>query len=181
MKGHGTRTERLAAVTAGAITRQAAGAPCHEWDNADLREAGGWRLNYLTVEQVMTTALFTVHEDELVDMVAFLMDQKQIRHVLVEDDAHSLVGLVSYRSVLRLMAEGFDSSVEETPPVKAIMERNPLSIAPETSTRDAIGLMRSHKVSCLPVVSEGKLVGIISERDFLPIAYDLLDERLGEE
>jgi CBS domain-containing protein len=79
------------------------------------------------------------------------------------------------------MAEGFDSSVEETPPVKAIMERNPLSIAPETSTRDAIGLMRSHKVSCLPVVSEGKLVGIISERDFLPIAYDLLDERLGEE
>jgi len=178
MKGRGTRTERLAAVTAGSITRQAAGKPCHEWDDADLREAGGWRLNYLTVEQVMTTALFTVHEDELVDMVAFLMDQKQIRHVLVEDDAHSLVGLVSYRSVLRLMAEGFDASVEDPPAVKAIMERNPLSIAPETPTRTAIDLMRSHKVSCLPVVSEGKLVGIISERDFLPIAYDLLDKRM---
>jgi CBS domain-containing protein len=180
MKGHGTRTERLAAVTAGSITRQSAGKPCHEWDDADLREAGGWRLNYLTVEQVMTTTLFTVHEDELVDMVAFLMDQKQIRHVLVEDDAHSLVGLVSYRSVLRLMAEGFDSSVEEAPAVKLIMERDPLSITPETSTRTAIDLMRTHRVSCLPVVSEGKLVGIVSERDFLPIAYDLLDARLGD-
>jgi CBS domain-containing protein len=41
--------------------------------------------------------------------------------------------------------------------------------------------MRHHKVSCLPVVSDGKLVGIISERDFLPIAYDLLDQRTGDQ
>ena len=73
---------------------------------------------------------------------------------------------------------GFDSSVEDTPPVKSIMERDPLSIAPETPTQDAIDLMRHHRVSCLPVVSEGKLVGIVSERDFLPIAYDLLEQRL---
>jgi CBS domain-containing protein len=135
----------------------------------------------LTVEQVMTTSLFTVHEDELVDMAAFLMDRKDIRHVLVEDDRHALVGLVSYRSVLRLMADGFDASMEEMPPVKAIMARDPLTISPETSTQEAIRLMRHHKVSCLPVVSDGKLVGIISERDFLPIAYDLLDQRTGDE
>lgn len=127
----------------------------------------------------MTTSLFTVHEDELVDMVAFLMDRNQIRHVLVEDDAHSLVGLVSYRSVLRLMAEGFDGSSDDTPPVRDIMERNPTSVAPETPTLDAIDLMREHKVSCLPVVNNGKLVGIVSETDFMPIAYELLGERFG--
>jgi CBS domain-containing protein/gamma-glutamylcysteine synthetase len=179
MRDHGTRSERLAAVTAGAITREKSGVPCHRWDDATIGEAGGWRLNYERIEQLMTTSLFTVHEEELVDMVAFLMERNQIRHVLVEDDAHSLVGLVSYRSVLRLMAEGFDPSTDQAPAVKDIMERNPTSVSPETPTLEAIDLMRSQKVSCLPVVNDGKLVGIVSERDFMPLAYDLLQDRLG--
>jgi CBS domain-containing protein len=179
MKGHGTRAERLSAVTAGAIARQEGDRPCHEWTDADIREAGGWRLNYLKVEQFMTTSLFTVHEEELVDMVAFLMDRKKIHHVLVEDDAHSLVGLVSYRSVVRLMAEGFDRATDEAPAVKSIMARDPVSVAPDTPTLEAIDLMRHHGVSCLPVVSEGKLVGIVSESDFMSIAYELLESRLG--
>jgi CBS domain-containing protein len=181
MKDQGTRSERLAAVTAGTIRRQRGHEPCHLWDDAEIGEAGGWRLNYEKIEQLMTTSLFTVHEDELVDMVAFLMERKQIRHVLVEDDAHSLTGLVSYRSVLRLMAQGFDSSTDEAPPVRDIMDRDPTSVTPETPTVEAIDLMRRHKVSCLPVVSDGKLVGIVSETDFMPLAYQLLQERLGGE
>lgn len=178
MKQQGTRAEWLTALTSGMVARQKAGDPVHLWSPAHLEEGGGGRLSYLRVEQFMTTSLFTVHEDELVDMVAFLMDRNQIRHVLVEDDGHSLVGIVSYRSVLRLMAEGFDRSVEPTPAVKQIMERDPISVQPDTRTVDAIDLMRQHRVSCLPVVSDGKLIGIVSERDFLPIAYDLLEERL---
>jgi CBS domain-containing protein/gamma-glutamylcysteine synthetase len=178
MKQHSTRAEWLMALTAAMVARQKAGAPVHMWSNAHLEEGGGGRLSYLRVEQFMTTSLFTVHEDELVDMVAFLMDRNQIRHVLVEDDGHSLVGIVSYRSVLRLMAEGFDRAAEPTPAVKDIMEPDPVSVQPDTRTLDAIDLMRQHRVSCLPVVSDGKLVGIVSERDFLPIAYDLLEERL---
>jgi CBS domain-containing protein len=179
MKDQGTRAERLAAVTAAIVERQQEGRPVHTWENADLHEAGGWRLNYVRVEQYMTTQLFTVHEDELVDMVAFLMDRKQIRHVLVEDDQHRLVGIVSYRSLIRLMAED-SGQHEEAPPVKSIMERDPVSVAPETPTLDAIVLMRRHLVSCLPVVKHGKLVGIVSERDFMPIAYELLEEKLRE-
>lgn len=179
MKGHGTRAEQLSAVTAGAISRQKTGRPCHAWDLADIREAGGWRLNYLKVEQFMTTSLFTVNEEELVDMVAFLMDRKKIHHVLVEDDAHSLVGLVSYRSVVRLMAEGFDRSTDDAPAVKEVMVRDPVSVTPDTPTLEAIDLMRHHGVSCLPVVSDGKLVGIVSESDFMSIAYELLEARLG--
>ena len=178
MRQQSTRVEWLTAVTAAMVARQKAGAPVHMWSNAHVEEGGGGPLGYLRVEQFMTTSLFTVHEDELVDLVAFLMDRNQIRHVLVEDDAHSLVGIVSYRSVLRLMAEGFDAAAEPTPAVKQIMERDPVSVRPDTRTLDAIDLMRQHKVSALPVVSEGKLVGIVSERDFLPIAYDLLEARL---
>jgi CBS domain-containing protein/gamma-glutamylcysteine synthetase len=180
MRDQGTRAERLAAVTGALVRRQREGSPVHSWEVADLHEAGGWRLNYLRVEQYMTTQLFTVHEDELVDMVAFLMDRKTIRHVLVEDDQHRLVGIVSYRSLIRLMAEDFDRR-EEAPPVRAIMERDPISVAPETPTLEAIDLMRRHRVSCLPVVKHGKLVGIVSERDFMPIAYELLEEKLRQE
>ena len=181
MRDQGTRSERLAAVTAATVRLQKTGRPVHEWDNADIHEAGGWRQNYLRVEQYMTTSLFTVHEDELVGMVAFLMDRKQIRHVLVEDDEHRLVGLVSYRSLLRLMAEGYDHVSDEAPPVKVIMERDPVSVAPETPTLEAIQLLRRHQVSCLPVLKHGKLVGIVSERDFIPIAYELLEDKLIEE
>ncbi len=179
MQGQGSRSERLAALTAGTVRRQMEGAPCHTWDDADIRESGGWQLTYERVEQLMTTTLFTVHEEELVDMVAFMMSRNRIRHVLVEDDSHKLVGIVSYRSVLRLMAEGFEGSVDEAPPVRDIMERDPLTVAPETPTLQAIDLMRENRVSCLPVVSDGRLVGIVTETDFMPLAYDLLEERLG--
>jgi CBS domain-containing protein/gamma-glutamylcysteine synthetase len=180
MKDHGTLAERLAALTAGTERRQREGRPVHEWAPAELPEAGGWKQNYLKVEQYMTTDLFTVHEDELVELVAFLMDRKQIRHVLVEDAEHRLVGIVSYRSVLRLIAKAGAEAHAEERPVSTIMERDPVTVAPETPTLDAIVLMREQRVSCLPVVKEGKLVGIVSERDFMPIAYELLEERLQE-
>jgi len=180
MKGEGTRSERLAAVTAALVRLQREERPVHEWPLAELDEAGGWKQNYLTVEQYMTTHLFTVHEDELVELVAFLMDRKQIRHVLVEDDNHRLVGLVSYRSVLRLVAESGSGRIEDDRPVKEIMDPHPVVVAPSTPTLEAIELMRDHKVSCLPVVQDERLVGIVSERDFMPIAYQLLEERLRE-
>ncbi len=179
MRDQGTRAERLAALTAGMVRRQKEGTPGHEWSLAELREAGGWKHNYLTVEQYMTTDLFTVHEDELVELVAFLMDKKNIRHVLVEDGEHRLVGLVSYRSILRLMAEG-GCGEGDSGPVKAVMESNPITVSPDTPTLDAITLMRDNRVSCLPVEKDGKLVGLVSERDFMPIAYELLEERLQD-
>jgi CBS domain-containing protein len=54
------------------------------------------------------------------------------------------------------------------------MERDPVSVAPETPTLQAIDLMRQHGVTCLPVVADGKLVGIVSESDFMSIAHKLL-------
>jgi CBS domain-containing protein len=58
------------------------------------------------------------------------------------------------------------------------MRRDPVSVTPETSTLDAIALMREFGVSALPVVRDGTLVGIVSERDFMEVAGELLEERL---
>ena len=60
------------------------------------------------------------------------------------------------------------------------MAKKPVSVTPDTSTVEAIELMRELGVSCLPVLREGRLVGLVSERDFMPIAYELLKDKLGK-
>lgn len=181
LKGAGTKGEQLAALTAATVRQQAGETPVAEWGPAELHEAGGWKYNYLRVEQYMTTSLTTVNQDELVELVAYLMDLRQIRHVLIEDKDHRLVGIVSYRSVLRLMAEGRTQAEADSTPVSAVMERDPVTVAPETPTLEAIRKMREHGVSALPVVRGGQLVGLVSETDFMPMAYQLLEDRLQEE
>ncbi len=180
MKGQGSRAERLAALTAATVRLQWEGQPVHTWDPACVSDAGGLKEGFMRVEQYMTTQLFTVHEDELIEMVAFLMDRNHIRHVPVEDEEHRLVGLVSYRSIVRMASEGAHSKTQAHLPVSTIMETAPLSVAPETATVEAIDLMRKHEISCLPVVKNDKLVGLVTERDFMPIAYQLLDDKLAE-
>ena len=64
--------------------------------------------------------------------------------------------------------------------VEGIMEKDPVTVSPETSTLDAIGLMREHKVGCLPVVVGKKLVGLVSERDFLEAAAKVFERELRE-
>ncbi len=65
-----------------------------------------------------------------------------------------------------------------TTPVKTIMEVDPVTVTPETPTLEAIDLMRKKGVSCLPVLKGEKLVGLVTEADFMPIAYELLEKQL---
>ena len=126
----------------------------------------------------MTTDLFTVHEDELVDLVACLMDWEHIRHVPVEDHQHRVVGLVTHRTLLRLLAQGKDHRQGRPIPVAEVMHRDPVTAPPETPTLEAIELMKRHRIGCLPVVKDDRLVGIVTERDFMNVAQQLLEERL---
>ena len=48
------------------------------------------------------------------------------------------------------------------------------------SVLEAIQTMRKHKVSCLPVIQNGRLVGIVTERDFIDVAARLFEEELRE-
>ncbi|GJM44908.1 MAG: hypothetical protein DHS20C21_17500 [Gemmatimonadota bacterium] len=180
MRSEGFKTgEVMSALVSATLNRQKDGRPVHEWAMAEIMEAGEWQYSYHRVEQYMTTDLFTVHEDEVIDLVANVMDWKHIRHVPVEDDAGLLVGIVSYRSLLRLLARDLPHGKESPVAVKDLMTRNVHSIPPETGTLEAIAIMREKKVACLPVVTDGRLVGIVSERDFLRIAGELLTSQFG--
>ncbi len=182
MKGGDSKAgERMLALTAATAQRQRSGEPGHKWELATLDDMGRWEPGYMRVEQYMTTDLFTVSEDELVELAAFLMDQRRIRHVLVEDHEHKLVGIISYRSLIRLLAHGGLTKAQATMPIKDIMERNLITVTPETTSIDALQLMRDHRISVLPVIKSGKLVGVVSERDYMNIAGDLLHEKLKQD
>ncbi len=180
MKEAGSAEERMAALVAATVDRQADGLPVHEWRPAILAEGGGWKPSYLRVEQYMSTDLLTVTEDEPLDLVANLMDWHRIHHVPVEDNEHRLIGLVSHRPLLRYLASD-EARKESGPiPVSRVMVRSLVTVGPDTSTLDAIETMRRHRVSCLPVVQDERLIGIITEHDFMRIAGQLLEEMLRE-
>ncbi len=180
MQGQGTRAERLSALTAGAASRQDEGEPAHTWEPATLDEAGSWEQNYQRVGQYMVTDLLTVQEDELIDLAASIMEWEHVRHVPVEDADSNLVGMLSNRELLRLLADPKRQTTAQTVSVGDMMRRDPICVTPETLTIEAIALMREHKISCLPVVARGsrKLVGIITEHDFMRIAGQLLEREL---
>lgn len=181
MKDVGSRAERLGAVTRGMVERQKQGDPVHEWSLATLEE--GYTptgMKDTNVEDYMTTELFTVHEEESIEFVARLMDWQRIRHVLVEDEQHRLVGLISHRTLLRHMAERTEVP-EGGVPVRDIMVEEPISVSPDLPTLEAVEMMREHQIGALPVVREDRLVGIITERDFIQIAGNLLDDTLQRE
>jgi len=179
LEDNGTLAERLACITAATYNRQQRGLPVHRWSLADPAEARRGRGLFDRISCLMTTDLFTVHEDDVIDLVANLMDWKHIRHIPVEDDKHRLVGLVTHRGLLRTLTRRQDSVADQEPArpiaVREVMENHTVTCRPDTPTLEAMALMKQNGVACLPVVEDGRLVGIVSERDFMRIAGELLE------
>jgi len=181
MNEQGTRDIRLRTLTAFMLARQQGGEPVHSWpiikmDEKD--EMDEWRRSYQTVRQFMSTDLFTVRPNDLVDLAANVMDWRHVRHVPVEDGEGRLVGLVSHRTLLRLLVRGIPGGSNESMSVSSIMKFNPLTVTPQTPTLEAIKLMRENKVGCLPVVEADRLVGIVTAYDFLIASASLFEKYL---
>jgi CBS domain-containing protein len=180
MKERGTLDQRLRCIVSSMVGQQSSGNDISKWVLAEFCEELDWRESYRNVSQFMATDLFTVRPDDIVDFAASLMDWRHVRHVPVEDDNGHLVGLVSHRALLRLVATrriGGDHKVT----VSEIMNPNPITVAPDTSTVDAIRLMREEQLACLPVVTNGKLVGLVTEHDLIVVSSHLLERYLAKE
>lgn len=176
----GTKDQRMTALVRAMQKRQEAGDPVHTWDLADTGEFEGWKESYVLVGQFMTTDLFTVHPEDVVDLAASLMDWRHIRHVPVEDNDGNLVGLVSHRTLLRMVGQGMRGTERTPVAVKDIMITDPVCVAPNTPTLEAIEKMREHRIGSLPVVEDSRLVGIITERDLIRVAAMLFEKHLRE-
>src|SRR5205085_10730294 len=178
MGGEGTSDLRQRKLAAAILERQQGGDPVHRWAISKAYGSEGWRQSHHTVGHLMSTDLFTVQPDDLVEMVARVMEWRDVRHVPVEDEEGHLVGIVSHRSLLRMLADGTPGGVEELVAVRQIMNPDPVSVAPTTPVSEAVELMRRRRIGSLPVVEDGRLVGIITVYDFLESTARLSAEKL---
>jgi CBS domain-containing protein len=130
-------------------------------------------------------------EDEHGMFVGLVTSRAVLRHYANRPGARSEGSLP--RSESSAMLPRSDSSASlisdvaklgSTPPpanvtVSEVMKRDLVSVSPETSTLEAIAIMRRHRIGCLPVVKEGRIVAMVMEEDFMGIAADLLEEKIG--
>jgi CBS domain-containing protein len=177
----GTPLMRAQAITRAMIQGQNDGTPVHEWKIAELHETQGYHQHYRTVGQFMSTDLFTVRPDDVVDYAASIMHWEHIRHLPVENEEGKLIGLLSQRHLLPLLAQGSTLNRAQGVPVHMIMKRDPITVTPETPTLEAIQIMRDRRLGCLPVVDDGKLVGIVTLFDLLAVSAKLLEEELKKQ
>jgi CBS domain-containing protein len=169
-----SREQALTAVTNAMVKNQKKGEPVHKWGLAKVDDMENWQPHTLLVEEFMTTDLFTVQKDDILELVANLIDWRRIRYVPVEDDSKHLVGLITMRKIFREYNNVIHGDSDESTSVDSIMIKNPITIHPEASILEAVDIMDSQKIGCLPVVKNNRLVGIITEQNYMTITKRLL-------
>ncbi|MEN8161566.1 MAG: CBS domain-containing protein, partial [Myxococcota bacterium] len=104
-----------------------------------------------------------------------LMQQGGFRHVVVVDDGR-VVGVVSRRDIFHgalAWSLGQGKKAHEAhlaaSPAKDVMAADVVSVDPDAPLAEAAALLREHQIGCLPVVAGDRLVGVLTEGDFLAL------------
>jgi CBS domain-containing protein len=179
MRNSGPRDMQQKALAAAMLAEQRKGHPIHQWPVNTTSAPVEWEQAYRTIGQFMSTDLFTVQPDDLIDLAVSVMDWRHIRHVPVEDENGRLVGLVTHRGLIHLLGTGPADKRYDSTTVKDIMVTNPVTVSPATPTLEAIEVMRKHRIGCLPVVEGDQLVGIVTSYDFLEASAKLFEQHLS--
>jgi CBS domain-containing protein len=126
------------------------------------------------VRDLMTTEVASVRRNDQLSVADDVMSLGRIRHMPVLDDGGELAGILSQRDLLhgalsKMLGYGSVArgKLMASLPVKDVMTPDPVTTTPETPLAEAACIMRDRKLGCLPVVEGGKLVGILTEGDFV--------------
>jgi acetoin utilization protein AcuB len=132
----------------------------------------------MRVKELMTSKVFTVEQQDLIDRAFFLIHYEKIRHLPVVKKG-KVIGIVSDRDLYKALGPKNNSNVIEagttelhvTPKiVRNIMRRGVLTVNPDTHASEAAAIMADNKIGALPVVNkDNKLVGILSSTDVLRV------------
>jgi len=137
----------------------------------------------MKVKEVMTTVLITANKEAPYKEVAEKMIARDVSGILIVDDQGLLVGLVSEKDLFRILYPYYQSFYERpeeyknfeereekikeafTHPVEKFMAKNLITVSPETPIMEAGATMLAKKIHRLPVVENGKLIGIVTRKD----------------
>ena len=176
LAGEVTPDEALAIVTAATIKNQwtEEDNPVHLWKSPKTSDLENYSPSKLKVEEFMQTDIFTVQKDDIIELVAQMMEWRRIRYLPVEDSKGELVGLITSRLLLRHFSRYTEK--DKTFTVKDIMIAAPITVGPTAYLLEALDIMRTNRIGCLPVVKGKELIGVITEMDFLRITMRLVEK-----
>lgn len=128
----------------------------------------------LRVSDLMTQDVVAARPDDTLATLRDLMLERDVRHMPVIEGEGNLVGLVSQRDLLRNslieqpdMPDFVEDALLERLRVRELMTTGVVSIDPERDIREAAQIMFENKYGCLPVTLGTRLVGILTESDFV--------------
>jgi CBS domain-containing membrane protein len=131
----------------------------------------------LKVRDVMSADPTTLKRNDKLTLADDIMRLGRIRHLpVVDDDGQLLVGIVSQRDLFRdalSQALGYGKHAQrkilDTLSVKEVMTGDVVTTSPDTPLVEAARLLTERKIGCLPVVENRRLVGILTEGDFVAL------------
>ena len=132
-------------------------------------------MQQLRVRDVMTLDVTTLKRNDQLTLADDIMNLGRIRHLpVLDDDDVNVVGLVSQRDLFRgalARALGYGGrarrKILDTISVKEVMTSDVITTSPDTPLVEAARVLTERKIGCLPVVEDGRLVGILTEGDIV--------------
>ena len=128
----------------------------------------------MLISDLMTTALVTARPEDMVDSTLYDMKLAMIRHLPIVDERGHLVGIVSDRDVLLSLGAAGTQNVY----LRDIMSRNVETVLETASAESGLEIMLEKRIGSLPVVGdEGQLLGVVTETDYLQVAFAMLQKK----
>lgn len=134
----------------------------------------------MQVRDIMVKDVATLDVDDELSLANDIMKLGRIRHLPVVA-GKKLVGILSERDLFRsslVEALGHEPSrtreFMKAVRIQDIMVQNVITLRPEADVREAVELMLTHKIGCIPVVEKGELLGLITETDILRLYLEQL-------
>ncbi len=125
------------------------------------------------VRDIMMGSPVTLKPQDTLDLAADVISLGRIRHIPVLEDGR-LVGILSERDLIGATAnlifglkQKSKSALLKTVAINDIMKKKVITVTPDTEIKDAARLMADKKIGCVPVVSAGALVGLLTTTDIL--------------
>lgn len=174
LKKQTSSDQALAALTSTIIENQISGKLVHEWETPKPTQIRDYKPSHLLVSEFMNTDLVTIHESDIVELVAEMMDWKGLKHIPVEDAKGNFTGLVSKTTIFKHYIKNRFS--KKTFVVRDIMIDEPITVDESASIADAMQIMKNKKVGCLPVVKSNELVGMINTMDLLKVTSSIINK-----
>jgi acetoin utilization protein AcuB len=130
----------------------------------------------MIVEEIMKTNVETLSSNDTIADAIKLMDEKKIRHIPIINDERHVIGLVTDRDIRDAAPSCFYAEEHREildKPLHTIMQTDIITGHPLDFVEEIAAVFYEHHISCLPIVKEDKLAGIITETDLLRTLVEL--------